>query len=167
MRNKAIAFCASLVLLGAAPALAHHPFAAEFDWKKPLTITGTVTKLDWTNPHAYLFVDGKDSSGKTMNWKIEMGGPTSLSRLGWNRNRLKPGDMVTVDAWQARDGGPMASAKSVRFSDGRELYAASSFFESQRPGAQRASLEKPGQRNTVGTSGTSSAKPAENTSKPR
>jgi hypothetical protein len=166
MRSTVIAFSAGLALLLAAPALAHHPFAAEFDWKKPVTLIGTVTKLDWTNPHSYLYVDAKDSSGKKMNWKIEMGGPTSLSRLGWTRDELKPGDMIVVDAWQARNGNRLVSAKSIRFSDGRELFAASSFFESQRQqGAQRASSEKPGQQKAVGTSGNSTSKPTGTTGK--
>ena len=140
MRNKAAGICAGLVLL-VTPILAHHPFEAEFDWKKPITLSGTVTKFEWTNPHSYIYIDAKDTSGKMANWKIEMGGPGSLSRLGWIQNGVKVGDKVTVDAWQAKTSNALASAKSVRFSDGRELDAGSSFVDSQdQAGAQRATV---------------------------
>ena len=131
MRSRAAAICAGLVLLVATPILAHHPFDAEFDWKKPITLMGAVTKFEWTNPHCFLYIDAKDASGKMVNWKIELGGPGSLSSLGWTRNGLKVGDTVTVDAWQARKSSTLASGKSVRFSDARELSAGSSFFESE------------------------------------
>lgn len=133
-----------VVLLLAPAAFAHHPFLAEFDWKKPVTLTGTVTKLEWANPHTYIYLAVKDSNGNTVDWKLEMGGPGALTRLGWNKSIVKPGDMITVEGWQALNGNNFASAKSFRFSDGRELYAASSFFEIQR---------RPGQRPAVGTGG--------------
>lgn len=157
---------AALLMATAAPALAHHPFAAEFDWKKPVTLTGTVTKFDWGNPHTYIYVDAKDENGRMANWKIEMGGPASLTRLGWKQNAIKAGDMVTVDAWQSKDGSKFGSAKSVRLTNGNELFAASSFFESQRRPTQTASQPKPGQQ-PAATTGTSGSKPTGTSGKPR
>jgi Family of unknown function (DUF6152) len=147
---------ALMLLALASPAVAHHPFAAEFDWKKPVSLAGTVTKFEWGNPHAYLYLDVKDSSGKTANWKLEMGGPAALTRLGWNQRIVKPGDTITVDAWQALNGDNFGSAKSARFSDGRELYTASSFFAMQQTPSK-----------AVGTSGRAHDKPASGVSRPR
>jgi len=111
------------------PAFAHHPFAAEFDKDKPVHLTGTVSKLDWTNPHASLILDAKDSSGHVTNWTFELGGPNALKRRGWTRNTLKTGDQVTVVGWQAKDGRNHGNANTVMLSTGKELDAASSFFD--------------------------------------
>jgi hypothetical protein len=118
------------LVLTAAPAFAHHPFAPEFDWKKPFTLTGTVTKVEWTNPHVFVFIDVQDASGTITNWTLELGSPTVLQKhYGWNENLLKTGDKVSVDGWMAKDGQKLGSAKSFTLANGREFFAASSFFD--------------------------------------
>jgi hypothetical protein len=115
-------------LLASAPAIAHHSFAAEFDASKPVNLTGTVTKVEWMNPHTFFYLDVKDpATGKVTNWAFEMGSPNGLAREGWSRNTLKVGDLVTVDGSRAKDGSNKANAKSVFFtSTGKKLGAASS-----------------------------------------
>jgi len=103
------------------PAFAHHSFAAEYDMKKPLKITGTVTKVEWLNPHARLFVDVKDPSGKVTNWELELQAPNSLIRSGWTRTSIKPGEIVTVNGYRAKDGSNLGNATAITFSDGRKL----------------------------------------------
>ncbi len=114
------------MLAAAAPALAHHSFAAEFDASQPIALKGTVTKIEWMNPHAYFYIDVKDASGKVASWGLEMGSPNGLMRQGWTRNSLKIGDEVTVDGSKAKDGSNIANARSVILSDGTKLFAASS-----------------------------------------
>jgi hypothetical protein len=114
-------------LLAAAASLsAHHSFAAEYDGTKPMTVTGTVTKVEWTNPHARIYVDVKDDKGIVTNWNFELGGPLQLNRLGWKRDSVKVGDEVKVDGYLAKDGSKMANARNVVFSDGRKVFAGSS-----------------------------------------
>ena len=117
------------------PAVAHHPFAAEFDWKKPVTLKGKITEVVWSNPHAELRLEGTDESGAMAPWSVELGGLAALARAGWTRDTLKPGERVTVDGWLARDGRKRVSAKSVMLPGGRELFAASSFFDAKGPKA--------------------------------
>jgi len=130
MRRKLLTFglMASIALCAAGTAFAHHSFAAEFDITKPVTLAGKVTKLEWTNPHAYLFVDVADATtGGVTNWEIEMGSPNGLTRLGWTRNLLKPGDGVTVEGYLGRNRPNLANAKSVAMTaTGKKLGAASS-----------------------------------------
>jgi len=110
------------------PVAAHHSFAAEFDITKPVTLTGKVTKIEWTNPHAYLFVDVTDAqTGAVTNWEIEMGSPNGLTRLGWTRNMVKAGDMVTIEGSLGRNKPTLANARSVVMTEtGKKLGAASS-----------------------------------------
>jgi hypothetical protein len=118
------------LLLFATPSIAHHSFAAEFDASKPLKLTGTVTKLEWTNPHTWFFIDVKGEDGKITNWGFEMGSPNGLMRAGWTRNSMKVGEVVTVEASRAKDGSNNANARSVTLaSTGQTLFAASSQTE--------------------------------------
>jgi hypothetical protein len=119
--------------LAVVPAMAHHSFAAEFDATKPLKLTGAVTKVEWTNPHAWFYIDVKGEDGKVTNWGFEMGSPNGLMRAGWTRNSMKVGDMVTVEASRAKDGSNNANARAVTLaSTGQRLFAASSQEGSNR-----------------------------------
>jgi hypothetical protein len=114
-------------LLSGGAALAHHAFAAEFDANKPIKVTGTVTKVEWMNPHTWFYLDIKDDTGNVTNWGFEMGSPIGLMRAGWTRNSMKPGDVVTVEGSRARDGSHHANARAVVLSStGQKLFAASS-----------------------------------------
>ena len=129
MSRKLLTFSlmASIALCAVGTAFAHHSFAAEFDITKPVTLVGKVTKLEWTNPHAYVFVDVADAkTGAVTNWEIEMGSPNGLTRLGWTRNLVKPGDGVTVEGYLGRNRPNLANAKSVMMTaTGKKLGAAS------------------------------------------
>ena len=120
------------LVLTAAPAYAHHPFAAEFDWKKPVTLTGKVTKFEFTNPHSFLYLDGKDENGAQVNWRLEMGNPKALASAGWNKNTVKSGDEITVDAWLSKASRGSGSVKAVRLSSGRELAGGSFILDTEK-----------------------------------
>ncbi|PYU24637.1 MAG: hypothetical protein DMG30_08025 [Acidobacteria bacterium] len=111
------------LLVAALPALAHHAFVAQYDASKSTTLHGVVTKVEWTNPHARFYVDVKDTSGKVINWNLELASPNALRRLGWTRDILKVGDQVSVFVAPAKDGTKMANARTVTLSDGRKMVA--------------------------------------------
>ena len=124
---KASLLCGLAMVLGlaAVPAIAHHSFAAEYDAAKPITLTGTVTKVEWMNPHARFYIDVKDESGKMTNWELELGSPNGLMRRGWTSHSMKEGDLVTVQGSLAKDGSNLANARTVKLTDGRQLFAGS------------------------------------------
>ena len=123
-RLLAAAVLASL----AAGSQAHHSFAAEYDSNKPVDMTGVLTKLEWTNPHVYIYIDVTDKATKKVtNWAFEMGPPHMLQKSGWKKNELKLGEMLQIEGWMARDGGHSANARRVtRKATGEVLGAASS-----------------------------------------
>ena len=123
--------CIALVL-AVIPVYAHHPFAAEYDSKKPVSLTGTITKIDWSNPHAYLYMDVKDEHGQTTNWTLEFGGLKKLQTEGWDKNTVHMGDQVTINGWKARDGSNRANVGTVTLADGKKLAAGSSYFENKK-----------------------------------
>jgi hypothetical protein len=118
----------AVLSLGTLQASAHHSFAAEYDADKTVTLTGTVTKVEWTNPHIFIHIDVPDEkTDAIVAWKLEMGGPNALLRLGWKRDSLKPGDVVTVDGSLAKDGSPLVNAKTiVMAATGKRMLAGSS-----------------------------------------
>jgi hypothetical protein len=127
---KLINFAGFTLLLGlvgtaAAPLSAHHSFAAEFDGTKEINLSGVVTKVDWVNPHAWVYVDVKGDDGSVINWALESGAPNALYRAGWRKDDLKVGDSVTFSAFLAKDGSHTAAAKQVTLPDGRKVFAGS------------------------------------------
>jgi Family of unknown function (DUF6152) len=127
MRYEAHFLILSLaLLLSRSSAYAHHSFAAEYDTDKPVQITGTVTKVEWTNPHVHFYVDVKNDQGEVVNWNIELGPPLILRHLGWRQDSLKIGDQVAVEGYLARDQSNLANAKKVTLADGRSVFAGSS-----------------------------------------
>ena len=128
MRTKLalVSAVVGLLLTGrAAPLSAHHAFAAEFDANKPVRFEGTVTKMLWTNPHVWLYVDVKKADGKVENWAFEAGTPNVLFRRGFTKNSLLPGTKVVVDGYQSKDGSRRANGRDISFADGRKLFLGS------------------------------------------
>jgi hypothetical protein len=133
MRSRSIvAGAVSLAaFIATVPVHGHHAFAAEYDRDKPITLTGTVTKLEWTNPHARIYIDVKNDKGDVVNWDFELGPPNGLMRRGWNRNSLKAGHMVTIEGFLSKTNPRGANARSVKLPDGRQVFAGSSFDTGQ------------------------------------
>ena len=127
LRTALLTLTAS-VLAAALPVHAHHSFPAQYDASKPITLTGKVTKVEWTNPHIFIYIDVEDGeTGDVVNWALEMGGPNALLRLGWKRDSLKPDDLITVEGSLARDGSNLANATSiVMVATGQKMLAGSS-----------------------------------------
>jgi len=108
-----------VMLCLAAPLLAHHSFAAEFDASQAMRITGSLAKIEWTNPHSYFYIDVKDEAGNTVRWSCEAGSPGALSRRGFKRGDIKLGDTIVVDGYRAKDGSHLMDARRVTLPDGR------------------------------------------------
>jgi hypothetical protein len=117
---------AAVTALAAQPIAAHHSFAAEFDANAPIELTGTVTKVEWANPHTYFYMDVTSPKGDVENWALEMGSPNGLMRRGWTRDTMKIGDVVTVTGSRAKDGSAKGNARSVTLAGGKRLFAGSS-----------------------------------------
>jgi hypothetical protein len=135
MKSSTFAAAAGIALFIAASAVsitAHHSFAAEYDSTKSIKVTGEVVRLEWTNPHARVVVNGPDENGVKKDWDFELGPPTTLMRRGWNRNSLKPGNVITVEGFRSKDEPSTANARTVKLSDGRQVFAGSS-FDTQTP----------------------------------
>jgi uncharacterized protein DUF6152 len=122
-RLTEIAMLVAGLLLSAMPVAAHHSFGAEYDVNKPITLTGVITKVEWTNPHSHFYIDVTDAKGNVVNWKFEGYNPAVLYRIGWKKDlMLKPGDKITVFGWQARDGGNWAHSREITLPNGNKLF---------------------------------------------
>lgn len=127
MRTRiSVAVAAFGLLLAAVPSWAHHAFAAEFDVNKPIVLKGTVTKMEWINPHAWIHINVKDADGKVTEWMIEAGAPNGLLRRGFTKASLPPGTDVVVEGWQAKDGSNRANGSNITLPDGKKLFVGSS-----------------------------------------
>jgi len=125
-RQLAVAIVGVALLAAAARLGAHHSFAAEYDATKPVKMTGTVTQMEWINPHAWIHIDVKKPDGKVEQWMIEAGAPNALLRRGFNKQSLLPGTVITVEGYQAKDGANRANGRDITYQDGRKLFVGSS-----------------------------------------
>ena len=124
--KSAVSFLATAALVAvAAPVAAHHSFAAEYDAAKPVTLKGTVQRVEWTNPHARFYIEVKEADGSVTNWNLELASPNVLVRQGWTRSSLKIGDEITVSGSMAKDGSKMANARNVTLASGKRVFAGS------------------------------------------
>jgi Family of unknown function (DUF6152) len=120
-------------VLGSAPALAHHSFAAEFDRKQPLTLNGVVTRLEWENPHTRLYITVSQASGTIDNWELELASPNALMRSGWTRHSVKVGDKITVKGFRAKDGSPLVNASTIISAEGKQILSEQTSADAPAP----------------------------------
>jgi len=120
--------------LAAIPAIAHHAFSAEFDARRPVTLRGTVVKVEWINPHSWFHVDVKQPDGKVQRWMVEAGNPNNLFRRGWSKDVISPGMEIVIDGYQAKDASRRANGRDLTFADGRKLFMGSSGTGAPRDG---------------------------------
>jgi len=126
MKTQVLVACSAAALLAAVvPVMAHHSFAAEFDAKKAVKLQGTVTKMEWINPHAWIYLDVKNTDGSVTNWMVEAGAPNALLRRGWTKASLLPGTEILVEGYQAKDGANRANGRDITFKDGKKLFVGS------------------------------------------
>jgi hypothetical protein len=121
VKAKDFALLAAFLLAAPWAASAHHSFAAEFDGSKPVRLVGKITRIEWTNPHSYFYLDVADDNGNVTNWACEGASPLALTRRGWKKGDLKLGDTIVVDGYRAKDGSHFVNARRVTFPDGRSL----------------------------------------------
>jgi len=126
MTRPFTAFAVAVAALAAGAAAAHHSFSAEYDPERPVKLTGKVTEMRWSNPHAWIYLDVTGDDGKTVNWALEMTGANGLIRRGWRREDLPAGTVLVIEGWQARNATPTVNIATVTFPDGRTLFAGSS-----------------------------------------
>jgi hypothetical protein len=112
---------------------AHHSFAAEFDLNKPVSLTGVVNKIEWANPHIWVYLEVKDARGEVEQWQCEGGAPNTLTRNGWSKESVKPAEQVTIDGWRAKDGSRTCNMRLVKLADGRSVFAGSSAGDTSTP----------------------------------
>lgn len=139
MKAKFLCYCtmSAALLLGAVPVFAHHSFSAEFDVKQPITLKGVVTKVEWTNPHVWIYLDVMDEQGNVQHWQCENGAPNALARMGWTRHSLSAGDHVTIEGFRAKNDERTANARQVILPDGRKVFSGSA--EDGGPGKAKES----------------------------
>lgn len=121
-RFSTLRMLAAVLLAAAAPLAAHHSFMAEFDQREPVTLDGTVTKIEWINPHTVFYLEVKDSAGRSVTWALQTGSPSALMSRGWTRESMKVGDHITVRAYRAKERANLAAARSVTLADGRTVF---------------------------------------------
>lgn len=130
MRIRTLSTILALVALAAGTVFAHHSFSAEYDNKKTVKLTGKVTEMKWSNPHSWIYID-VEANGKVVNWALETGAANALIRRGWKKTDLPAGTVLQVEGWQARNGSPTANVSSIKFTDGKRLFAGTSNTEAK------------------------------------
>jgi len=121
-----VGLAALVAVLATVPVVAHHAFSAEFDAKRPVKLRGTVTKMEWINPHSWIHIDVKDAKGKVESWMVEGGAPNALLRRGFTKDSLPVGTEILVEGYQAKDGSTRANGRDITLPDGKKLFVGSS-----------------------------------------